>query len=275
MDSLGKNTAVSPASPSPSLSPATAPAPAPSPSPCPWIPCSASSAIRTKSETTAHLQDHWDERRRQWPDLKTCGWPNCQSQATFKSPGSLKSHIFNIHVTPLVCTHPQCTYTRPFGKQYELNRHINTVHAASQHYKCPVESCEAHTTGFARKDKLLNHMREQHENLRCPYNHCFATVLETQQELHLQQFHGSFECALGACNASAASRFLEKDLRQHLRKHHNLTYDPSGSLVRTLKRTEDNTARPSHIANLRTWQDCPVCSKAQSASPTMQDNEGS
>ncbi|KAH9213472.1 hypothetical protein DL95DRAFT_390438 [Leptodontidium sp. 2 PMI_412] len=248
--------------------------PAPSSSPCPWIPCSASSAIRAESETAAHLREHWEERRRQWPALRNCGWQNCQSRATFKSPGSLKSHIFNIHVTPLVCTHPQCTYAKPFGKQYELDRHINTIHLASHNHQCPVQSCEAHTTGFARKDKLLNHIREQHDNLRCPYNHCFATVLETQVESHLRLFHGSFECALGACSASGASCFLEEDLQRHLRKHHNLTYDPSLSVTKASRHTEDNTARPSHVITCRTWQDCPVCSTAQSASSTMQDKGG-
>jgi hypothetical protein len=235
------------------------------PSPCPWISCPVSPTIWTEARFTAHLEEHWADTLRRWSGPRKCDWLNCKSKATFKSPASLKSHILNIHVTPLVCTHPQCTYTKPFGKESDLSRHVETVHEKADRHKCPVELCEAHITGFARKDKLLNHIREQHDNLRCPFNHCFATVLEIQQESHLQRFHGSFECALGACETGLASCFLEANFRSHLRKHHNISYDAVLALMRTLRSTKDNTARGYHIVRLRKWQDCPVCSNVPSS----------
>ncbi|CZR66415.1 uncharacterized protein PAC_16316 [Phialocephala subalpina] len=247
--------------------------PSPSPSLCSWIFCSTRSAIRTEAETTTHLEAHWEETLQQWLGPRGCIWPDCSSRATFKSPGSLKSHILNIHISPLVCTYPQCTYSKPFGKQWDLRRHIETVHAASCDHMCPVKSCEAHTKGFARKDKLLNHIREQHDNLRCPYNHCSATVLETEQDAHLQQFHGSFECALGACEKGLASCFLAIGLRRHLRSHHNMNADPVDTLMSRLRQTGDNTARSSHIVGLRKWKDCPACSEAQNNEDFQTQNE--
>jgi hypothetical protein len=244
-----------------------------SPSPCSWISCSTRSTKRNEAEMAAHLDAHWEDTLRQWLGPRGCNWPDCPSRATFKSPSSLKSHIFNIHIGPLVCTYPQCTYPNPFGKQCDLRRHIETVHKPSSSHTCPVESCEANINGFARKDKLLNHIREQHDNLRCPYNHCHATVLETEQDAHLQQFHGSFECALGACEKGPASCFLEVGLRRHLRRHHNMTADPIGTLMVYVKRTEDHTARSIHIVRLRKWKDCPTCSEAQSALELVQINE--
>lgn len=241
------------------------------PSSCPWTSCSTSLAAATEAQSNTHLQWHWAETLRQWSGPRKCDWPNCRSKATFKSPGSLKSHIFNIHVNPLVCTEPQCVYTKPFSSNYDLKRHNSTIHGTALNHTCPVESCDAHTTGFSRKDKLLNHMREQHDNLKCPYNHCFATVLDTQQEQHLQQFHGSFECALGACATGPASGFLKIDFQRHLRKHHNLTYDPAENLARRVDEIEDHTARPCHIVRLRAWQDCPMCSTRSSAEGVLQN----
>ncbi|KAF8852217.1 hypothetical protein BDZ45DRAFT_114575 [Acephala macrosclerotiorum] len=244
-----------------------------SPSRCSWISCSTRSAIRTEAETTAHLEAHWEETLQQWRGPRGCDWPGCPSKATFKSPSSLKSHIFNIHARPLVCTHPQCTYTNPFGKQCDLRRHVETFHAVSYNHVCPVESCDANTKGFARKDKLLNHIREQHDNLKCPYNHCHATVLETEQNTHLQQFHGSFECALGACEKAPASCFLEIGLERHLRRDHNMTADPTYTLTYRVSQTGDKTARSSHIVRLRKWKDCPACSNAQSGLGSVKNNE--
>jgi hypothetical protein len=131
---------------------------------------------------------------------------------------------------------------------------------------CPVESCDTKTNGFARKDKLLKHIREQHDNLRCPYNHCYAVILATDQDTHLQQVHGTFECALGACEKGPASCFSEVGVKRHFRKHHNMTYDPIWTLMKHVNRTKDSTARSPHIARLKKWKDCVSCSEAQRGS---------
>lgn len=168
-------------------------------------------------------------------------------------------------MNPLVCTYPQCTRTDPFGKQCDLRRHIETVHETSSNHICPVESCEANIKGFARKDKLLNHIREVHDNFRCPYNHCYATVLEMEQEAHLLQSHGLYECALGACENGVASRFAKNGLQRHVRRQHNMTFDPAKSLMSRVEKTKDKTARSSQIRRIRKFHDCSSCSEAQGA----------
>lgn len=234
--------------------------------PCAWMSCSTRFLPRSDAELTAHHEDRLKEIHQEWSGPRGCDWANCASKATFKAPGSLKEHLFNIHINPLICTYSQCNNTKPFGKQYDLRRHLATAHTVSSMHMCPVQSCDAKITGFARKDKLLKHMREQHDHLRCPYNHCYATVLATEQGAHLQQVHGTFECALGVCEKGPTSCFSEIGLKRHLRQHHNMTFDPIRNLVREVRTTADKTARSPHIARLRKWKDCPSCSEAQRGS---------
>lgn len=201
---------------------------------------------------------------RKWTGATKCDWPNCHSKAIFKSFSSLKTHTLNIHVSPLVCTLPQCSYKKPFGKMYELLRHNATIHG-NHYHKCPVEGCEA---GFSRKDKMLNHIREKHNTLKCPYNHCSVTVLETEEELHLRQFHGDFECAIGACETGLKSLFLEVGLKRHLRKCHGISYDPIETIMSQTHGSVDRTAR----SKLRSaWKDCVLCS-AQHGKESLREN---
>jgi hypothetical protein len=67
-------------------------------------------------------------------------------------------------------------------------------------------------------------MREEHRNLKCPYNHYSATVFETEDLEHLQSSHGPYECAIESCKDELAWRFLHGSLRRHLRKDHQLEY---------------------------------------------------
>src|SRR5258708_721133 len=79
-------------------------------------------------ESQAHFEEHWKDLSKQWSGASKCGWPKCPSKATFKSRNAWKTHVYNIHVDPLVCTLPQCSYTKPFGKRNDLYRHISTAH---------------------------------------------------------------------------------------------------------------------------------------------------
>jgi hypothetical protein len=199
----------------------------------------------------------------QWSGATKCPWLKCSSRATFKTPSSLRTHICNIHVNPLTCTEPQCSYKRPFGKQHELRRHISTAHETIRNHKCPIATCEASITGFARKDKLMKHLREEHENLKCLYNHCSAVVPDTQQELHISESHGDYECAVGGCEKGDASCFSLENLGRHLRSAHCMTYDPAGRLSRIAK-GHDRTVKIGHLRNLKELPNCATCSLSQS-----------
>ncbi len=114
----------------------------------------------------------------------TCRWPNCSSSRVFKDKYTLNEHLTNIHITPLCCSITGCS-VGPFGKKSDLNRHISTIHGKSGFF-CPIESYESKTTRFARKDKLVKHMREEHDNVRCSLNHCGTVILDGQQEFHAE-----------------------------------------------------------------------------------------
>src|SRR5215470_16856112 len=144
-----------------------------------------------------------------WHGPQKCHWRDCASKATFHSPSSLKTHIRNVHVSPLVCTYEGCSYKKPFGKQCDLKRHLATIHSIGREYQCLESECQE---TFSRKDKMLKHARERHELFRCTCNHCPATVFAAQRESHLQEFHGIYECAIGSCRLGGRSYFQEVNL---------------------------------------------------------------
>jgi hypothetical protein len=85
---------------------------------------------------------------------------------------------------------------------------------------------EAHTSGLLGQDRLLKHLLERHNLLKCLYNRCSSEVLDTKKKLHLLQFHDPFECAFVVSGTGLNSWFLEGGLKKHLRKCHALAYDP-------------------------------------------------
>jgi hypothetical protein len=191
-----------------------------------------------------------------WLGPTKCDWPNCTSKATFKTPASLNTHTTNIHTTPLICSVPQCSYKKPFGKNYELQRHIETIHGNETPHKCPVKDCEQHASGFSRKDKLKKHMREQHTLLKCPYNHCAAEVVEEETKLHVQQFHGPFECAMASCETGSKSYFTLESALRHLRSCHAMSHDVAYSALQFADSSKDRTIRAPFWVS----RDCEVCS---------------
>ncbi|KAL6233778.1 hypothetical protein BDW75DRAFT_214341 [Aspergillus navahoensis] len=59
----------------------------------------------------------------------------------------------------LQCRWEGCTYTRDFGREFELLRHIRLIHIRPRRYPCPVSpGCRA----FNRKDNLVEHLRRIH-----------------------------------------------------------------------------------------------------------------
>lgn len=192
-----------------------------------------------------------------WKGPTKCTWPNCTSKATFKTRAALATHTGNIHITPLLCSVPECSYKKPFGKNYELRRHIQTAHENTQAHKCPFEDCESHISGFSRKDKLIKHTKEKHLLMRCPYNHCFAEVAEVETELHMERFHGDYECAIGSCGTKLNSRFRREELLTHLRSYHNMSYDAANNIQYKLTQTINKTAYASDTTGK--WRDCNMC----------------
>jgi hypothetical protein len=189
---------------------------------CGWTSCTIVQYVPRGDEAEAklHLTTRKDALLQSWNGPTTCGWPNCSSSRVFKDKCNLNEHITNIHVAPLCCSIDGCS-VGPFGKRSDLNRHVATIHGQSGFF-CPIESCQSMTTGFSRKDKLVKHMREEHDNVRCSLNHCGAIILDGQQEAHVQNYHGDWECALMACQHGPPSYFTQKAAELHLVRVHKM-----------------------------------------------------
>ena len=236
---------------------------------CPWGACPAGARFNTEEEVKAHVEDHLANLTSQWSGPSKCTLPNCPSKGTFRSRNDLITHLRNKHLDPLVCTVAQCNYKKPFSKQHELNRHIETCHSSSHTHCCPIEFCGAK---FPRNDKLLKHMNENHDRLRCLHNHCSVTVFKTQEEGH-QQLHGEFECALASCKSAPRSYFQKEGLRHHLREHHYVQYTDTVTSILWRMTTAGHSI-------LREWdlrapvQDCSICSKQHEDAYLQLDNEG-
>ncbi|KAL5328142.1 hypothetical protein ACEPPN_005851 [Leptodophora sp. 'Broadleaf-Isolate-01'] len=224
---------------------------------CPWPSCVADDYLfRDEAEASVHLKSHQDAMLLgPWNGPIKCSWPNCSSETVFKHKYLLKTHLANIHVAPLRCTIAGCSYSEPFGKQHDLDRHVSAIHGGSR-YLCTVESCDSSTIGFARKDKLVKHMREEHDNVRCTLNHCDYILPDGEQESHLQKFHGTYECALGACERGLPSYFSKEAVRLHLISVHKI-YRETASMI--VDRSKDNTIRPNVVRMRRQFVECQCC----------------
>jgi hypothetical protein len=175
-----------------------------------------------------------------WSGPRGCNWRGCLSKATFHSPSALRTHLKNVHISPLICTQSGCTYKKPFGKQCDFKRHFATIHrsAAEPLIQCVETGC---TEQFTRKDKMLKHAREYHELHKCSHNHCTATVCAAERESHLQLSHGSLECVIQSCRTGGRSYFKEFNLRRHLRKVHQISYSGAEAVLEAALDTEGTT----------------------------------
>jgi hypothetical protein len=188
----------------------------------------------------------------EWSGPRKCHQRGCVPKATFHSLSALKSHLKNVHISPLICTHPGCIYKKPFGKQCDLKRHLATVHSVGRKYECLENDCQE---TFSRKDKMLQHAREKHELYRCSCNHCTATVFAVEKEGHLQKAHGNYECVIGSCKSGRRSFFSSIGLDRHLRTIHRVDY------WRVPWRSEIPSVQTFlfELAMKPAWRDCKSC----------------
>ncbi|KAF2234173.1 hypothetical protein EV356DRAFT_567303 [Viridothelium virens] len=194
----------------------------------------------------------------EWAGPQKCHMRDCTSRATFRSRSSLKTHIENIHATPLVCTHLGCSYKKPFGKLCDLKRHIATVHNDERAHPCLESDCQE---VFSRRDKMMQHAREKHELFSCSLNHCLATLFATQRESHIRDSHDSYECAIGSCKQGPSSRFTRDNLRRHLQTSHRISYFAIHGVLNnvSLLVTEGDKLWCVNNPRRARYQDCTSC----------------
>ncbi|KAH8748709.1 hypothetical protein F5882DRAFT_421923 [Hyaloscypha sp. PMI_1271] len=211
---------------------------------CPWPRSVAHHTLfQNDAEASIHFHTHQNAMLESWNGPTKCSWPNCSS-TLFKEKYLLNRHLKNIHVTPLRCSVVGCSRLEPFGKESDLKRHVKEIHEALR-ILCPVESCESNSIGFARKYNLDKHMREEHDN-----------------ESHIKDAHGDYECALGACGNGLRSCFTVEAARLHLiivhKMNRNTAYRPIDTPYYQKNRLIDRNAfRYFHL--IKKFEDCQAC----------------
>ncbi|PTB44730.1 hypothetical protein M441DRAFT_44757 [Trichoderma asperellum CBS 433.97] len=147
---------------------------------------------------------------------------------------------------PATLTNPG--QSEPFGRTSDLTRHVRSVHEAACGHICPYESCPAHTDGFKRQDKLRKHLREYHPRVQCQQAHCCAIISGAEQQSHIEEAHGPYECAI--------------DQLKHLQVHHKMSWDACACVIVRLWRSGSTTVRSEHLSNSNRkaeWEKCSVC----------------
>jgi len=208
---------------------------------CDWPVCR-HERFSSHDSLIAHSAHHREEILQQWSGSKKCNWPGCKSQRTiFKNLSTLRKHL-RAHIKTFFCDVDTCSYVGAFGKQHDLDRHKKTAHSEASFF-CHVEACERHSVGYTRKDKLNEHVRNEHGAFRCGFDHCNAIVLPNEQQIHIAQSHQGdgdpntkdpsqlgfyiggnrsiYECNLAGC-AGTTSRFCYRGLVKHLKVDHSV-----------------------------------------------------
>jgi hypothetical protein len=266
---------------------------------CTWNGCQ--EYLPPGNSLTEHRKTHADTALLQWSLGSNCLWNDCTSKATFNTQAKLQQHLKNIHIQPLICPEPRCTYKKPFRNRGDLNRHKTTAHSRLRLYSCPFNTWEADVKTFARKDKWLQHIREtEHDgDVLCPYPHCaendgvgFSSRKGISSHFRLRHsnyyiednYMGSqFQCALGFCALELVSEHWDyTDLQNHLRSHHGVD---SNECERAYERAELKDCirilRPEHMIQQSNgppsswgpkiaWHECTICSKKYQAGLDLQ-----
>ncbi|KAH8656134.1 hypothetical protein BGZ60DRAFT_148863 [Tricladium varicosporioides] len=216
-------------------------------------------------ELKLHLNHHIAELIRDWePGIpSSCYWPTCTSNLVFNSRKLYQTHLENIHIKPLLCTVQGCKHKSPFRNNYDLDRHIRTIHNSEKEWNCPYLDCSIGP--FSRKDKWLIHLRQHRaSDFTCPLPHCSTETVrsfQSQKQVvkHIQESHGRYECALGSCVNGQRSRFSGSGLLQHLELEHSLSEEGCSEAFNWMKSLKETTISLQHFSVSADWQNCSIC----------------
>ena len=247
---------------------------------CTWKDCPTTLPFADDADLERHLQSHAGDVIQRRSGDGGCTWSGCHSKAKFKL-SALKLHLQNVHVKPLVCVQPGCSFKQPFRGISDLRRHVNTKHSQTGVFRCPYKECRSSTRTFKRKDKWLEHVEDaQHQLDRiCPVQHCWQgreigfpffynrKVVVT----HMFNKHGGttdevrdFSCAIGGCKTGDPPFLTKAQLLYHLEVHHAFVKDLAQQIVDSVGATEDHELQLAHVTDLfpnTNWiQNCSLCS---------------
>lgn len=227
---------------------------------CDWPSCKSVTTYATTRDLQNHQTDvHIADILKDWPG--SCSWPGCRSKIFFKTSKRLESHVYNIHITPLCCTTKGCDHERPFERQADLERHVASRHSTERKYKCAYPRC-SHRFGFSRKDKLKQHERTFHGQFLCQLNHCiygFPSEELLRKHKALWSCHNGYECGLGSCGRTSASRLPWWYLTSHLEYDHLISSEAAQKAMGKMKYSKDILTLTHFPDGFSDFQDCKGC----------------
>ncbi|KUJ16333.1 uncharacterized protein LY89DRAFT_80112 [Mollisia scopiformis] len=258
------------------------------PSCCSWLSCSLGNVpFLNDADLKIHLESHAISVTQNWAGTSKCTWSGCKSKAVFKLLSSLERHLENIHVAPIICVIPSCSFKGPFRNNYELQRHAHQKHSNVKAFWCPFKGCKL---SFARKDKWAQHIEEvEHENdLFCPVLHCDKEIrgdfqgFQSRKEIshHIFNEHmkasgevRAWECHIGGCDIqSSCLKLTVSQMRRHLRRDHGLSQSNLDTLV-NFDSAEHHIVWSSQMSSAFSWSVCKLC-VPPSLLPSISDQSG-
>jgi hypothetical protein len=242
---------------------------------CTWKDCPTTLPFTNNADLEHHLEGHAGEVIQRWPGDGSCTWGGCHSKAKFKL-SALKHHLQNVHVKPLICVQPGCSFKRPFRSIRDLERHVHTKHSQTGVFRCPYKECRSSTRTFKRKDKWLDHVEDAQHQLDefCPVQDCTANLPRRKWTVtHMFDEHGGtsdevrdFSCAIGGCKTGDPPFLTKAQLLGHLKFHHGFNQGLAQQVVDSVGATEDHELQLTHLGDFdlslhATWSiSCTICS---------------
>jgi hypothetical protein len=248
---------------------------------CTWKDCPTALPFTNNEGLERHLESHVEDVIQNPSGDGGCTWSGCHSKAKFKL-SALKLHLENVHVKPLVCGRPGCSFKRPFRNRSDLERHVHTKHSQTGVFRCPYKECRSSTKTFKRKDKWLEHVEAAQHQLDnfCPVQHCekearggFESFQNPKEVVkHMFREHGEasddvrdFICAIGGCELGDPPFLTKGQLMSHLKLHHSFVKELAQFVVDTVETTEDHQLHLAHLSSDINWaencvESCSLCS---------------
>jgi hypothetical protein len=256
---------------------------------CTWKDCSLTLPFSDDATLKTHLECHAQDVIQRWSGESGCKWSGCASKEIFKRLSSLKLHLENVHVKPLLCARLGCSFKRPFRNLSDLQRHVKSKHSHTGVVRCPYKECMSSTRTFVRKDKWLQHVQDAEHQLDnfCPVRHCekevrgrFGGFKDPKEVIkHMFNEHAGtsaevrdFSCAIGGCEAGGPP-FLTKDqLRRHLQVDHSLMWHAATEVIDAVEATEIHQVQAQLVPTGIKFAPCELCSLS-STSPPLNDGK--
>jgi hypothetical protein len=264
---------------------------------CTWKGCLSTLPFSSDAGLETHLQDHAEDIIQRWLGETGCTWSGCVSKAKFKLLSALKLHLENVHVKPLLCVRPRCSFKRPFQNIRDLQRHVQTKHSHTGVFRCPYKDCKSSTRSFARKDKWLQHVQDAQHQLSnfCPVQHCEKEVrgsfqgFQTPKEVvkHMFNEHAQpsldvrdFSCAIGGCEIGDPPYLTKAQLWRHLEADHSLV-EGMQEVIDAMEATELHQVQTQLVSKEISFVSCRLCAPppplfplVNEPSPANFDTEG-